>query len=77
MNWFSRYEPFCEFCYFYISVNLVIIIIDLLQLLEIYFKVSYKAIENQLNFAKQLIPKAKISGSADYRLDNFSKDALI
>ena len=41
------------------------------------FKVWYKAIENQLKFAEQLLQKTKISGQPDDRLDNFSKGVLI
>ena len=41
------------------------------------FKVWYKAIKNQLKFFRAVAAKDQISGLADDRLDNFSKDALI
>ena len=37
----------------------------------------YKPNKNQLKFYRAVATKAKVSGWADHRLDNFSKDALI
>ena len=52
-------------------------LIHLLQLLGFTLKFGIKQSKISQNFAEQLLPKAKISGLADDRLDNFSKDALI
>ena len=42
-----------------------------------HLKFDIKQSKISYNFAEQLLQKTKISGPADDRLDNFSKDALI